>query len=678
MIAKNIYKKIESIFLKPLIHKLEMPKLTIIEKTAKKKLTLRNEIYQIIHEDPEICNEKAKIDEINTFQQLHEESYYIEKVYIGTLEDFQPEIEFVSHKTENSVLYKTQNDLWEYFRIFTSSISTRRGYGRSVRFFVKDKKTRKYAGIVAIGEDPYAYTARDSVIGWVMKDRMLRIKHVFNIVTCVPLQPFGYNFNGGKLIASLCFSNEVRAHIQEKYEVKVAMINTFGINGKAVQYERLPYLKFAGLTKGLIPGYIPDKILDKGIRIMKEEKITLPSRPGRFAKLIAIMNMLQMSHTEIESGQPRGAYLGFIGDQKEVSKFLRGETKELPPPPNAPAAEIIDWWKKRWALQRSTHLQAENRFKDMSKVEFKNIKKIKSVQAVNASNQKRMEEIGEVQYKKEKAQYKAAYRVTSKHMTEIPLGPSHPEEDALEIEYLAGFFDGQAIIGMLKKNPFVHIVNNDPRILKKIATTYGFKMYTRPADEKAKIKRTVFKIELSGPPVRTMLEDIKDHLVLKASHVHDLICAMDSLDHMGTSAEKANLLDIPWTDKPKHYDRVTWNYVAGLFDAEGSIYMNCRNVVTLAIPMPSDRGVLEVIEKLGFGRLESDGMRVNESVQDKVKQLLIRLLPKLHVLKYQATLALEAVGGANEGGNTRPTKERLNQINLEMKNEKQKDLVDAV
>jgi hypothetical protein len=276
---------------------------------------------------------------------------------------------------------------------------------------------------------------------------------------------------------------------------------------------------------------------------------------------------------------------------------LRGESNELPPPPNAPAAEIINWWKKRWALQRSTHLQAENRFKNMSKVEFKNIKKIKNVQAVNASNQKRMEEIGEVQYKKEKAQYQTAYRVTSKHMTEIPLAPEK-EEDALEIEYLAGFFDGQAIIGMLKKNknPFVHIVNNDPRILKKIATTYGFKMYTRPANEKAKIKRTVFKIELSGPPVRAMLEDIKDYLVLKASHVHDLVCAMDSLDHMDTSAEKANLLDIPWTDKPKHYDRVTWNYVAGLFDAEGSIYMNCRNVVTLAIPMPSDRGVLEVIE----------------------------------------------------------------------------------
>ena len=101
--------------------------------------------------------------------------------------------------------------------------------------------------------------------------------------------------------------------------------------------------------------------------------------------------------------------------------------------------------------------------------------------------------------------------------------------------------------------------------------------------------------------------------------------------------------------------------------------MNCRNVVTLAIPMPSDRGVLEVIEKLGFGRLESDGTRVNESVQDKVKQLLIRLLPKLHVLKYQATLALEAVGGTNgtdEG--TRPSKDRLNQINLEMKSEKRK------
>ena len=233
---------------------------------------LKRDIIKCMQSNYEDSSLKAKIADIAKFKHANNEQFYKDLVYTGSIDDIELAIHFVESKEDK--------DIWDYFRMFTSSISTKPGVGRCVRFFVMDKKTNKYLGIVCIGEDPFAVKARDNYIGWSKVDES-KLKHIVNITCCVPLQPFGFNYNGGKLLVGTCYSKEVIDHFESKYKTKIAMINTFSINGKSIMYDRLPYLKYVGLTTGTIPSFIPDQILEKGMAMLAENNINAPSRSGR-------------------------------------------------------------------------------------------------------------------------------------------------------------------------------------------------------------------------------------------------------------------------------------------------------------------------------------------------------------------------------------------------------------
>jgi hypothetical protein len=71
-----------------------------------------------------------------------------------------------------------------------------------------------------------------------------------NLSTCVGLQPFAFNYNGGKLLVKLAFSKEVMDKFYEKYNEQLLGIITTGLYGKSIQYDRLKELKFIGYTSG--------------------------------------------------------------------------------------------------------------------------------------------------------------------------------------------------------------------------------------------------------------------------------------------------------------------------------------------------------------------------------------------------------------------------------------------
>lgn len=84
-----------------------------------------------------------------------------------------------------------QHDLWETFRVKTSSVMTRRNPGRNIRILVKEKTTQKYLGILSLASDLSSYTSRDTYIGWNATDKYdkKRLNYVVNIACCVGLPP---------------------------------------------------------------------------------------------------------------------------------------------------------------------------------------------------------------------------------------------------------------------------------------------------------------------------------------------------------------------------------------------------------------------------------------------------------------------------------------------------------
>ena len=81
---------------------------------------------------------------------------------------------------------------------------------RHLKFLVRDKNSHHLLGVFSLSSDFRELTPRDEYIGWTRDVRFqpgMMVNHTANVSTCVPTQPFGFNFLGGKLIALLAASD---------------------------------------------------------------------------------------------------------------------------------------------------------------------------------------------------------------------------------------------------------------------------------------------------------------------------------------------------------------------------------------------------------------------------------------------------------------------------------------
>jgi len=206
--------------------------------------------------DYETTLEKRKEDEIrNTVFKFDDRKVYTCQIFnpcdIESVLAISPTIEFV--KTPE------QNDLWNFFKVHTSSISSSKSPFRNQRILVKDETSGKYLGIISISSDFMNCKIRDNAIGWSRECKTVRLQNVMHISTCIGLQPFAFNTNGGKLISALCFSKEILEYIENKYSESIVALTTMSINGKSIQYDRMTnFLKYIGLTEGK-GGWMDDK-----------------------------------------------------------------------------------------------------------------------------------------------------------------------------------------------------------------------------------------------------------------------------------------------------------------------------------------------------------------------------------------------------------------------------------
>jgi hypothetical protein len=168
----------------------------------------------------------------------------------------------------------------------------------------------------------------------------------------VPAQPFGFNYLGGKLLAAICTTHEVRRMLDEKYGMTTCLFETTSLYGssKAVsQYDGMkPLIRFKGLTdsdflpmlhgdtytnlKDYIEGIIEEPLAPEGASSRKLKisnamvsiiKTTLKGTPEgeKFAKTIENAKNL--------NEQKRY----FISDYgfKNMIEFVNGDTETAPP-----------------------------------------------------------------------------------------------------------------------------------------------------------------------------------------------------------------------------------------------------------------------------------------------------------------------------------------------------------
>lgn len=261
-----------------------------------------------------------------------------------------------------------QDEMFNYYKATTASIPLCSNMpGRVVKILVQDHNTKTYLGLLQLSTDLLANSEK---LAFFEADprKHEKIKKSLrdngaNISICMPLQPFGFNYCGGKLLSMLAFSKEVHDYYLNKFDTQLKYLITTSIHGKSVQYSRVKYLKFIGYTSGYGTGHISSELLElmKSYLSMKSKKYDV-KRMSNHTIANHIMRELKLKDNFLEHGQKRGIYIGLTG--KDSIKYIKDPQKELKWQPDLleSTEDIFKNWIEKFAVKRKNHLLETGRF----------------------------------------------------------------------------------------------------------------------------------------------------------------------------------------------------------------------------------------------------------------------------------------------------------------------------
>jgi hypothetical protein len=282
-------------------------------------------------------------------------------------------------------------DRWQLYLDIISSHNNLSSPGRNVRLAVLEKTTQKWVGFIRIGSPVINMRPRNELLGYVMTNELEKTQS-FNRAAgmgfvIVPSQPFGFNYLGGKLLAGICCSHEVREILNKKYKMNTCLFETtslYGSSKSVSQYDGMkPYLRFGGTTDS---DFLP-MMYGKPYEDIKEyvEKIhggPLVPEDASSRKLKISNTIIAMTKSALKPHkEDYDRFIGVIEKAKGLTERKRyyystygiknfkdivaGKTDKIVPDENFEKhhlKNVIDWWKKK-ATNRYENLKNEGRLR---------------------------------------------------------------------------------------------------------------------------------------------------------------------------------------------------------------------------------------------------------------------------------------------------------------------------
>jgi len=270
---------------------------------------------------------------------------------------------------------------WNTLRTFSSTMKNNSNIGRNLYYNVKDEHTGKYLGSICISSDFLDLTPRDNYIGWSreVKTQGRMINHTAIGSTIVPLQPLGYNYVGGKLLALLCLSDDIQKHWKERYGDTLIAVTTTSLYGKTKpgglsQYDNLDHWLPMGFTSGSV-SFEPSKTTRKNINSWLKKNHTQKyfewysatnpagqpfKRDHKNRSLNFTYGKMGIAKDLIRSEHARGIYFSPLYDKS--CDFLAGKCKEaeLTKSFDTSTEALTEIWKKH-AKGRISQLKKQNK-----------------------------------------------------------------------------------------------------------------------------------------------------------------------------------------------------------------------------------------------------------------------------------------------------------------------------
>ncbi len=270
----------------------------------------------------------------------------------------------------------------------TASFSPDENPGKTLKLVVKETNTNTIVGFIRYGSPLINSKPRNDFLGGIPDLDIFNKRAImgFNIV---PVQPFGYNCLGGKLLAAICCSHASRRMLNQKYDTEFCLFETTSLYGNikgASMYDGMrPYLRYKGDTQSKF-------LLTLGEEIYPEIKEWFTERNGgeelihkgassrklkMQTKMVGIIKSSLKEHDskafELFSKEIAKAsdvttqkrfYMSTYG-YENARNVLLGETNVLTKAENYDRFEldnIIVWWKKL-ATKRYNNIIADGRIR---------------------------------------------------------------------------------------------------------------------------------------------------------------------------------------------------------------------------------------------------------------------------------------------------------------------------
>ena len=256
--------------------------------------------------------------------------------------------------------------------------------GKALKLAVKEMNTGKYVGFMRFGSPVINCKPRNDMLGNVPNLTVFNKTTIMGFVI-VPTQPFGFNYLGGKLLAALCCSHEVREKLNKKYDMNLVMFETtslYGNSKSASQYDGMkPMLRNRGLTDSDFIPMIHGKPF-KDLLNYVEDKIGVFIKPDASSRKLKIINAIIGMIKKTLDGDDLTKFQTTITNAKKLTErkryyvsnygienyidIVNGKTNEIVKAPNFDryySAELIEWWRKN-ATKRYNKLKGEDRLRN--------------------------------------------------------------------------------------------------------------------------------------------------------------------------------------------------------------------------------------------------------------------------------------------------------------------------
>ena len=287
----------------------------------------------------------------------------------------------------------------------TASFSPDENPGKTLKLVVKETNTNTVVGFIRFGSPLINSKPRNDYLGGVPDLDIFNKRAImgFNIV---PVQPFGFNYLGGKLLAAICCSHNSRRMLDEKYDTEFCLFETTSLYGNikgASMYDGMkPFLRYKGDTQSSF-------LLTLGEDIYKELKEWFTDRNdgeelirkgASSRKLKMQTKMVGIVKSSLKKHDTK-AYDMFVKEMKTATDVttqkrfymseygysnakdvLLGKTNKLEKAENFDRFElenVIKWWKK-YATKRYDKMIREERVR--TKLEVWNSKTMKEIDII--------------------------------------------------------------------------------------------------------------------------------------------------------------------------------------------------------------------------------------------------------------------------------------------------------